>query len=66
MTTMQEIFGEPISIYTRAQAIEDGTLIDLTEWASADKGFIGGARQTLRAQGARRATAAWRADRRSL
>ena len=44
MTTMQEIFGEPISIYTRAQAIEDGTLIDLTEWASADKGFIGGFR----------------------
>ena len=40
--TMTEIFGEPIHVYTREQAIEDGTLIDVTEWASADKGFIGG------------------------
>ena len=36
------IFGEPISIYTREQAIEDGVLVDVTEWASASKGFIGG------------------------
>lgn len=39
---LTEIFGEPISIYTRAQAIDDGFLVDVTEWASADKGFIGG------------------------
>lgn len=34
--------AEVISVYTRAQAIEDGMLVDLTEWASADKGFHGG------------------------
>ncbi len=34
--------AEVISVYTRAQAIEDGVLVDMTEWASADKGFIGG------------------------
>lgn len=28
--------------YSREQAIEDGVLVDLSEWASADKGFIGG------------------------
>ena len=28
--TMKEIFGEPISVYTRAQAIEDGQLIDVS------------------------------------
>ena len=28
--TMREIFGEPIHIYTRAQAIEDGQLIDVS------------------------------------
>lgn len=33
---------EVITSYTRAQAIEDGTLVDMTEWASADKGFMGG------------------------
>jgi len=27
------IFGEPISVYTRQQAIEDGTLVDCTEMA---------------------------------
>lgn len=30
MTSMEEFFGEPISIYTRAQAIEDGVLVDVT------------------------------------
>lgn len=35
-------FGPPIFTYTRQQAIEDGVLVDVTEWASADKGFIGG------------------------
>lgn len=39
---MSELFGEPISIYTRAQAIEDGFLVNMTEWASATTGFIGG------------------------
>ena len=28
--TMREIFGEPIHTYTRAQAIEDGQLIDVS------------------------------------
>ncbi len=31
MSTMTEIFGEPISTYSRAQAIEDGVLVDVTE-----------------------------------
>ena len=34
--------SEPIYRYTRAQAIEDGMLVDLTEWGSAEKGFRGG------------------------
>ena len=42
MNTTLESFGPPISTYTRAQAIADGGLVDLTEWGSADKGFIGG------------------------
>lgn len=41
---VEQIFGAPIYVYTRAQAIEDGELVDLTEWASADKGFMGGYR----------------------
>lgn len=41
-TPLTEIFGDVICVYTRAQAIDDGFLVDLTEWASADKGFIGG------------------------
>lgn len=28
--------------YTRAQALEDGVLIDLSEWASSRTGFVGG------------------------
>ena len=30
---MEDIFGEPISVYTRAQALEDGTLIDVSPLA---------------------------------
>jgi hypothetical protein len=30
---MTEIFGEPIYTYTRAQAIEDGVLVDVSETA---------------------------------
>jgi hypothetical protein len=37
-----DFFGWPISAYTRAQALEDGTLVDVTEWASARTGFHGG------------------------
>lgn len=44
---MHELFGEPIHTYTRAQALEDGTLVDLTEWASGEKGFGGGFRWPL-------------------
>jgi hypothetical protein len=40
--TPYALFGEPISVYTRAQAIEDGALADVTEWASAERGFHGG------------------------
>lgn len=36
--TMQEIFGEVISKYSREQAIEDGVLIDVTEKAK-EAGF---------------------------
>lgn len=36
--------AEVISLYTRAQALADGDLVDVTEWASADKGFRGGFR----------------------
>lgn len=43
-SSLQEIFGDVISSYSRAQAIEDGVLVDVTEWASAEKGFIGGFR----------------------
>jgi hypothetical protein len=39
---MDDLFGEPIHTYSRAQALEDGVLVDVTEWASAEKGFIGG------------------------
>jgi len=31
--TIREVFGDPISYYTRAQAIEDGVLVDVTEVA---------------------------------
>ena len=30
---LTEIFGEPISVYTRAQAIDDGFLVDISELA---------------------------------
>ena len=30
---MDNIFGEVISCYSRAQALEDGVLVDLSEWA---------------------------------
>ena len=41
---IEAFFGEPVYVYSRAQAIEDGVLVDMTEWASAEKGFIGGFR----------------------
>lgn len=40
--TDDDIFGPVISTYTRTQAIDDGVLVDVTEWASSDKGFHGG------------------------
>lgn len=36
--TMAEIFGEPISIYTRRQALDDGFLVDVSELAK-EAGF---------------------------
>lgn len=38
MPSLTEIFGEPIYTYTRAQAIEDGTLVDVSELAG-EAGF---------------------------
>lgn len=36
-------FGEPISIYTRQQAIEDGVLVDVSAWAgTGPEGMLGG------------------------
>jgi len=32
-SSLTEIFGEPISVYTRAQAIADGVLVDLSALA---------------------------------
>jgi hypothetical protein len=34
--------ADVVSRYTREQAIADGVLVDVTEWASATKGFHGG------------------------
>jgi hypothetical protein len=36
--SLSELFGEPIDAYTRAQAIEDGALIDVTDTAK-EAGF---------------------------
>lgn len=33
MTSLEDIFGPPIHTYTRAQALEDGALIDVTDLA---------------------------------
>lgn len=33
MGELIEFYGEPVSVYTRQQAIEDGVLVDVTEWA---------------------------------
>jgi len=38
MTDMSDIFGDVISSYSRAQAIEDGVLVDVTETAK-EAGF---------------------------
>ena len=35
MNQLAEIFGEPISVYPRAQAIEDGVLVDLMQGETA-------------------------------
>jgi hypothetical protein len=41
--TPDDFWGAPISIYTREQAIEDGALVDVTEWASSGaNGMLGG------------------------
>ncbi len=34
MSTLEEVFGPVISSYSRAQAIEDGVLVDVSETAS--------------------------------
>ena len=41
--TPDQFWGNPISVYTRQQAIEDGALVDVTEWASSGpNGMLGG------------------------
>ena len=44
MQSQSDLFSQAdiIHSYSRAEAIEDGMLVDMTEWASSDKGFIGG------------------------
>lgn len=42
MSTIQEIFGDVIYAVTREMLIDDGALVDMTEWASREKGFHGG------------------------
>lgn len=37
-SVVEEIFGEPISIYTRRQALDDGVLVDVSELAK-EAGF---------------------------
>jgi len=38
-----EIFGQPVSVYTRAQGIEDGVLVDVTaQAADGPGGMLGG------------------------
>lgn len=41
-SALEEVFGAPISTYTRSQAIEDGFLVDVSEQASSKTGFLGG------------------------
>ena len=36
--SLLDYFGEPISVYTRQQAIDDGVLVDVTKWAK-EAGF---------------------------
>lgn len=39
----ETFWGEPISVYTRKQALADGVLVDVTPWASeGTDGMIGG------------------------
>lgn len=41
--SITEIFGDPISVYTREQALADGVLIDVSRWAgSGPEGMLGG------------------------
>ena len=43
--TPDQFWGNPISVYTRQQAIEDGVLVDVTDWASSGPdGMLGGFR----------------------
>ena len=38
-TTMQDFFGEPIHTYSRAEALEDGVLVEVSQRAS-EAGFV--------------------------
>ena len=42
MRELADFYGEPVFVYTRQQAIEDGCLIDVSKWASGNTGFHGG------------------------
>jgi len=41
--TLSDLFGEPVSAYTREQPLADGVLVDVTSWASSGPdGMLGG------------------------
>jgi hypothetical protein len=43
VNTTGDMWGEPISVYTRQQAVEDGVLVDVSAWASSGpEGMLGG------------------------
>lgn len=40
MTTMEEIFGEPIDVHTRAQALADGALVEVPAGIARESRFV--------------------------
>src|SRR5665647_722936 len=60
--TMESLFGAPISVYTRAHAIEDGVLVDVT----TDANQAGIALPCALTAGAWAEAVAWNADNRRL
>lgn len=40
MTTLEDLFGPPISVYTRKQALEDGSLVAFPEGLAREAGIM--------------------------